>query len=225
MSAISGYPMGARLTADFYARDLIDKDEACRICTFCSTSGPMFIIGTVGVGLLFSFKIGVIVLFSHMLAAILNGLIYRSYKAKNFSPRPLKFSKTEEQNLLSTCMYNAMQSVLMVGGFIAFAYLLIDVLLNLGLLSGIAKVFGKGITTGIIEVTRGCLELGKSGLSSLATTVIASGLISFGGFSIHMQNLAFLRQTNVSTSFYFLQKITHTVLSVGVSLILGVIFL
>ena len=140
--------MGARLIADFYARDLIDKDEACRICAFCSTSGPMFIVGTVGVGLLFNFKIGVIVLFSHILSAILNGLIYRGYKAKNFEPRPIRFSKTEEQNLLSTCMYNAMQSVLIVGGFIAFAYLLIDVLLNLGLLSGISKLFGKGITTG-----------------------------------------------------------------------------
>ncbi len=225
MSVISGYPMGAKLTAEFYSRGLIDKNEASRICTFCTTSGPMFIIGTVGVGLLFSFKIGILVFISHVISSILNGLIYRSYKARGFTPRPLNFSSSEEHNLLSTCMYNAMQSALIVGGFIAFAYLLIDVLVKIGILSLAISLFGKGITTGLLEVTRGCLELGKSGLPALSTTMIASGLISFGGFSIHMQNLVFLRQANVSTNFYFLQKITHTILSVGISFVLGMLFL
>ena len=47
MSILSGYPVGAKLTADFYEKGLITKGQACRITTFTSTSGPLFIVGTV----------------------------------------------------------------------------------------------------------------------------------------------------------------------------------
>ena len=40
----------AKLTTEFYEMGLINKPDAQKIMSFCSTSGPMFIIGTVGVG-------------------------------------------------------------------------------------------------------------------------------------------------------------------------------
>jgi nucleoside recognition membrane protein YjiH len=79
MSVLSGYPVGAKLTADFYEKGLITKGQACRITTFTSTSGPLFIVGTVGIGMFHSAKLGIIILLSHFIGAILNGLIYRKY--------------------------------------------------------------------------------------------------------------------------------------------------
>lgn len=81
MSIISGYPVGAKLTSDLYESKLLSYGQACRTTTFTSTSGPLFIIGTVAIGMFNSYKMGLIVLFSHLFGALLNGLIYRNYKA------------------------------------------------------------------------------------------------------------------------------------------------
>ena len=79
MSIISGYPVGAKLTSDCYKQGLITTTEASKITTFTSTSGPMFIIGTVGVGMLHSYLAGVIIFLSHILASIINGIFYRNF--------------------------------------------------------------------------------------------------------------------------------------------------
>ena len=47
MAILSGYPVGSKMIADLYIQGKISKDEAYRMSAFCSTSGPMFIIGAV----------------------------------------------------------------------------------------------------------------------------------------------------------------------------------
>ena len=55
--------------------------------SFCSTSGPMFIIGAVGAGMFNSTFAGYIMFTSHVLGAFLNGIIYRNIKVKEFDPK------------------------------------------------------------------------------------------------------------------------------------------
>lgn len=76
MSVISGYPIGAKLTSEFYERNLITKDDAQKILSYCSTSGPLFVIGSVGVGFFASNKIGIFLFLSHILSSIINGIIF-----------------------------------------------------------------------------------------------------------------------------------------------------
>ena len=52
ISAVSGYPVGARLASDLRLKNDISKYEGQRLISFCSTSGPLFIIGAVAVGML-----------------------------------------------------------------------------------------------------------------------------------------------------------------------------
>lgn len=82
MAILSGYPVGSKMIADLYIQGKISKDEAYRMSAFCSTSGPMFIIGAVGVGMFKSSLIGYILFISHSLSAFLNGLIYRKLGCK-----------------------------------------------------------------------------------------------------------------------------------------------
>ena len=84
MSILSGYPIGAKLTADLYNNNQITQKQAETISSFTSTSGPLFIIGTVGIGFFNSHKLGLIVLISHYVSALLNGLLYRN---KNYYER------------------------------------------------------------------------------------------------------------------------------------------
>ena len=82
MAILSGYPVGSKMIADLYIQGKITKDEAYRMSAFCSTSGPMFIIGAVGVGMFKSSLVGYILFISHSLSAFLNGLIYRKLGCK-----------------------------------------------------------------------------------------------------------------------------------------------
>ena len=83
MAILSGYPVGSKMIADLFTQGKINKEEAFRMSAFCSTSGPMFIVGAVGASMFKSASIGYILFLSHILSAFLNGLIYRKIGTKN----------------------------------------------------------------------------------------------------------------------------------------------
>ncbi len=228
MSVISGYPVGAKLISEFHKNGSIDDGEAHRLISFCSTSGPMFIIGSIGASLFLDKTAGIIIFISHILSSLLNGIIYRKYK---FTKGNLALPKIKsDEVVLSECMYNTIISVLTVGGFIAISFTAIEIMLNLNLFKPfefivdfLLKPFnlsvGKELFTGIIEVTRGCVDIANLGLKPALFIPIVTGLVSFGGLSIHLQSYTFLQDCKIKYKFFLLTKITHTVLSVCVSLI------
>ena len=93
MSIISGYPVGAKMTADLYESGKITKNDAFKMTSFCSTSGPMFIIGAVGIGMLKNATFGYIIMISHIIGALLNGLLYRK-SLSSFSHAEMVLSET-----------------------------------------------------------------------------------------------------------------------------------
>ena len=234
LSVISGYPMGAKLICNMYELGRINKTDAKRMLSFCSVSGPMFIVGTVGVGFLFSFKAGLIILISNIIASLINGLIYRGKDNENVE---FEFNEKTADNLLYDSVYDALISILMVGGFIVISFLIIDVLNNLHITSAISsavcRVFNlqksqyvvSSVLEGFIEITRGILDLGKTNASLTIKTIIASGLIGFGGISIMMQSTSFLKRLNISIKTIILQKITQAILCVLITTPFAIIFI
>lgn len=236
MSIISGYPMGAKLTSDFYEYGLINKAEATRIMSFCSTSGPLFVIGSVGIGFFVNQTFGIFLFLSHILASILNGLLYRNCGKKTLKNNDIDSAK--ENNTIKTnsfsleeIMYSTIRSILIVGGYIVIFYTLIQILLDINILSPLIFILQKlglnnfeatGLVSGIIEVTKGISIL--SGTQNIKTAfIISSGLISFGGISIFFQSFAFLDKIKLSKKFFLLQKITHSILSVAISYLISLI--
>lgn len=237
ISMISGYPVGAKVISDLYSNGKITSKTANKLCTFCCTSGPIFIVGTVGTIMLKNTKLGVIILLSHLLSNIVNGIIFRNaFVEKDNKQTENELIKTDYGQALSKSMQNAVLSVLVVGGFISIFYLLIDILTDIHILNTFSNLIniifsplkikiGSGISSGIIEITRGCLEISKSNCSNLIKCVTCTGIITFGGISIHCQSLSFLSQAKINVKFYFLQKFVHTILSIIICIGLCTIFL
>lgn len=217
MSIFCGYPIGAKLASDFYENKIISQDEVKRVSSFASTSGPLFIIGVVGIGMLSSFKIGIIIFVSHILGAIINGILF-SLKQKKQSSKTAFALSSPSKNLLSDCMYNAVISVLLVGGFIAFFTVLIDIFLSVPMLS---KFKYNYVLSGIIEITRGVLDLSLGGLCPKAICTFSTFLISFGGICIHAQSMAFLSKCNVKYFGFFIQKLLHAIISCLIAFVLS----
>ena len=74
-SILSGYPTGARLTAELRRSGSITKGQARDMLNFCSTSGPLFIVGAVGTDMLGDCRAGYIILAAHCTGAIVTGII------------------------------------------------------------------------------------------------------------------------------------------------------
>ncbi len=231
MSILSGYPLGAKLIKDFHAAGHLTDLQAKTATAFCSTSGPIFMIGSVGVGLLNNYKSGIIIFCAHILASFVNGILFRQKDNQPSTP----ILNHNPNNLLSNSMEQTVISCIFVGGFISFAYLLIDILSNVGILSIIGNFvdnillfgkanFGQYLASGMFEVTRGCLDLSQSNLSIMSKTIIATGLTAFGGLSVHLQSMGFLSAANIKYTFFLKTKIAHTVIAVVLSYILCIIF-
>ena len=236
MSILSGYPVGAKLTSDLYENKCIDIGQAHRIITFTSTSGPLFILGTVAVGMFSSKMLGYTILLSHFIGALLNGLLFRNYMFKSTKQPTTQLEIIPSKNILEDCMLNSIKSILIVGGYISIFFMLITMINNFNLFEPICSLITKimpnlskstinSVFNGIIELTRGCLDLSRCGLSLRTNAIILSGLISFGGISINLQALTFLKKMNINLKFYFFQKVTHSILSMALAFLFGLIML
>ncbi len=230
MSIISGYPVGAKITAELYEKGVLSKGQASKTTTFTSTSGPLFIVGTVGANMFDSSKLGYLILLCHILGAFINGILYRNTFLEK-QPEIL-ITSIKRKNVLEDTMYGAIKSVLIVGGYIVVFFMIINMINRYNLLYPLNSFLAlithsnisttRAITNGIIEVTRGCLDLSVLGLSRKKALVFCTGLISFGGISIIMQALTFLKRFNISTWFFIKSKITQTIISVLIALLFTV---
>lgn len=234
LSALSGYPMGAKLICLMHENGQADTTEAEKMLSFCSVSGPMFMLGTVGVMMLNSKIAGLIILISNIIASLLNGLIYRGKPLP--AKRDLKIYNKNSFSL-SDCVYDSLISILMVGAYVVLSFFIIQIFSSLCIFdfatNTLCSVFSldnshnivRSILVGCIEMTAGILQLSSINISLCAKTIIASGLVSFGGLSIFLQSLNFLSKLNIKPKTMLKQKLTQTILTLIISIPLSLIFL
>lgn len=218
MSVLSGYPVGSKMIADLYESGKISKTDAFRMSSFCSNSGPMFIVGSVGVMMLLSVSAGYIILVSHILSALLNGFIYRNIKCTEENKQERILNKKEFN--FGDIIYSSTSAILNVGAIIVLFFLIIECF------SPILNLFSPTIASflkGLIEITKGCLDVSKLIINQNLKTIICSFLISFGGFSTIFQSIALLKKVKMKVSLFTLQKFTHAILSAIITCLLCLI--
>lgn len=247
MSILSGYPVGAKIIGDLGENGLIDETDATKMSAFCSTSGPLFIVGSVGVGMFGSAAAGKLLILVHALSALITGLIFRFYRqAETATTRTSKNApqtgrlqvssaktKAKNGNALYDCVYSSVISIATVGGFICVFYVLADIFQNLDILFPIWKTLffitknetlSKAFSYGLIECTRGCKMLALCGLSTYSLA-FASSLIAFGGVSVLVQSVCFLKKAYVKISVFLIAKTIQTVISFLLTLALTFVVL
>ncbi len=232
MSLLSGYPVGARMLADFYENRLLDTDECKKISAFTSTGGPIFIVGTVGAGLFGDKRIGYVILAAHVLSALLNGLVYRGKRTAE-KPHLTKPAKSPD-NVLSESINSAVLSVLTVGGYVALMGMAADALSNLKILDALSAPFGlisetaagifRSVVISAVEMTRGCLEIEKTAASLPLKIALASFAVSFGGLSVSLQSITFLSKCKIKAGFYLLSKTTQGLIGFLIGFVAGYLF-
>jgi len=230
----SGYPIGAKTTADLLKSNKITLEEANHLITFTNNSGPLFISGAVGIGIYQNPTIASLLLISHYASALLVGILFRFLKntsnnnnASNESTiEIINFSKIG--SILGDIIRRSLSTLFMLGGFIVIFAVFTSILDSLGILSSISKILfpqldiytSNSLMYGILEVTTGITRLANSNLSLFFKIISTSFFIGFGGLSVHLQTLNILSDTPISTSRYFIGKTLQAIISSVISFLL-----
>ncbi|MBO7526348.1 MAG: hypothetical protein J6T74_00450 [Clostridia bacterium] len=232
MSVITGYPVGSKLIADMYNNKNIDKYEAQRALAFCSNSGPMFILGSVAVGMFGNKKIGIIILISHIIGSILNGIIYRN-TGKNHTKKQKNEEKMQKNTHLdfnfSKNVFDSVSSILLIGGVICFCFVIIEAITSNTFFINMFSRFGKNanifssLFCGLFEITKGCLMLSECSLPICTIVPLLTFIISFGGISTMLQAMAFTNKI-ITIKKFCLIKFTHAIFSLFFCLLILFVF-
>ena len=239
MGISSGYPVGAKIVSDLRENNCCTKIEGERLLAFTNTSGPLFIIGSVGVGMFGDSKIGLLLLLTHFIASILVGILFRFYhkndnilKNNNYIPKSkptFKLSMLGE--LMSNAIKNSIATLLLICGYMIFFSVLTNILSNTNIsfylsksiecffsILGFSAEMSLPIINGIIEVTGGISELSLlKNVDYIELLPCVAFVLGFGGFSVCMQVNSIISNTDLSIKPYilgkFLQGIISTVLT------------
>lgn len=242
MSILAGYPMGARLIGQLRSRNEISIQEAQHMLSFCSTSGPLFILGAVSIGMLGNAQIGYTLLCVHILSAIFTGLLLKPAR-----PFPLVCEMDTRKKITSmpfgTMLLNAITeglkgmslvgslillfsiilSLLKAGGFMQYIVFSIEKLL---VVLQMPSIYAEGIFAGVWEISNGAHIL-SSAVPQLTPEKIAliSAVMAWGGFSVHAQSIALLSGSGVKPSAYLCSKLIQTMIAYILALFASYAFL
>ena len=235
MGIISGYPMGAKIISNFKAQGICTNEEAERLLAFTNNSGPLFIIGTVGVGLFGDTKTGVLLFITHILACITVGFLFRFWKTdkKRFSNK-IRNNSGLSQNyiclsnlgeIMANAIMNSINTIFLIGGFVVLFSVIISILQNSNILAmlsnlinpilnflNIPNYYANGILTGLIELTNGVCKIATIANKSLSTNIlICAFLLGFGGISIALQILSITSKAKISIKPYLIGKLLQAI--------------
>lgn len=229
MGFISGYPTGAKIVTNLRENKICSRIEAERLLTFTNNSGPLFILGFVGISIFLNSEIGYLLLFTHILSAITIGFIFRFWKKdieiKTQTILPIK-SNINTNNfgiILTESIKKSILAIVNIGGFVVLFSVIISIFKNCKIIYLISKLLNfinvpetlsTSLITGLLEISNGisCLNIiNSSNISNLI--ILAAFLLGFGGISVILQVYSIISKTDISIKPYILAKILQGIIA------------
>jgi sporulation integral membrane protein YlbJ len=204
----SGYPVGAKLSAQLTEQGQLTRVEGERLAAFTTTADPMFMTSAVAIGFLGRPEMAGLLLLSHFGAAILVGFLFRFYRQASaqqtqaitpmlpphFSLLRHAFKQMHQARLrdgrnlgelLTDAIEHAIQLVLVIGGFVVG----FSVLLAFVPFAQMNAVYALPLIGSLLEVTLGVKAISELTGNMVMTQVMAllSFALAWGGLSVHVQ--------------------------------------
>ncbi|WP_250278917.1 sporulation integral membrane protein YlbJ [[Clostridium] colinum] len=245
LGMLSGYPIGAKITSILRENNKISQIEAQRLVSFTNNSGPLFIIGTIGIGMFQNMYVGYLILAIHYISAITVGILFRFYKNSgtiiinnniSFKEALLKLKLARIKNnktigeILGDSVKSSLETISIVGGFVILFSVISELFKVSGIFDKIGKLFfsenlqpfSNGLFMGIIEITNGINIL--SSVGGIYAIIITCGLVSFSGLSILAQTSSMIYKSDIKISLYIFSKILHSIFAIIYAIICIPIF-
>lgn len=211
LGIISGYPLGALTAGQLYESNYLSKVEAERLLAFCNNSGPLFILGSVGVAVYSNIKYGAVMYISHILAAVTVGIIFRFYGKNKHSSPPTRMG-TEKRSIgeiFNTSLQKSISSILTVCGAVMFFSVASRLIIDLMPIGGTIGA----IVSGLAEFVTGTVKIAALDIPTATKLILTAAVVGFAGASVHAQVMAVIARYNLSLFPYILGKMLHGVIS------------
>jgi len=221
LSIISGFPSNARNTRTLYDKNLITLDEANHILTFSHFSNPLFILTTVAIFFFNDKDVGVILLISHYLSNFFVGILFRNYFHHNDIDSKKEVNKIDFGNVFIGAIKKSIDTILLICGIVTVFLLLSSIVIN----TFDFNIYNSMLIKGLLEITIGIEALGKLNLSMIYKAVITSCFLAFGGFSVHMQVMSQIAETEIKYRYFFIGRLYQMIFSGVITYIICLLIL
>ncbi|QUI22938.1 hypothetical protein HZI73_11840 [Vallitalea pronyensis] len=211
---LSGFPVGAKITADLLKKGAVTLPQAQYMLTFCNNASPMFIIGFIATGLFGRAAIGILMLMVIYTANIITACIYRIVYAKALSHNHHEGSAKHTSRKITFSIFdesimNAITLIVKIGGYIIFFSIIMNCLKLIPIQGHILKDF----TFGLMELANGTKLLVSASATLPVRFVLLSTLVAFGTFSVHAQTASVIHDTDLHIKPYIMAKLINAVIT------------
>ncbi len=215
MSIISGFPSGPKYISRLYLEKKLTKEESNYLLLFTHFANPLFVLGTCG-ALLHSQSLAISIFCCQLFSNFIVGFLCRPKKKRqNKIPTKEKLnanSPSKPSSLLIAlpdAINSAIEVLLFMLGSICFFMFFSKILITILQL----KKFPAAILTGILDLTSGISLVSQLPFHTKFIASIMLSFITFGSFSVHLQVMNALRQTDLSYSYFFLGRVIQTAIA------------
>ncbi len=221
---VSGFPVGAKSTAELYLSGEIDKRGAAMLSVLSGNAGISFVLSYVGTNLFSSSRIGLILYLSQLFGSVITATAYSVINRGKVTSKdgvPLNknsfLRKSTEESFISAVSGSAL-SALSVTAFITV----------FGVIIKYVKYFVEKIhltptnsqlltaaTSSILEISNGCMD--ASTLRSPYCFALCAFAIGFSGMSVIFQSMVYLKKANISAALFISLKFVQGSISMFVT--------
>ncbi|GAY76451.1 membrane protein [Sporolactobacillus inulinus] len=243
MGVVSGFPAGARITADLYKDKKLTKSEAERLASFTNFSNPLFIFSVTAVQFFHQASLGIIFALSHYFGNLCVGLTMRFFSNSKKGQIPSKSARDSFMHL-SVCTKSVLRTISrseknrrcrrVIGydtlgnwRFHRSFSMLYQLFLNIGAINllgevlsicfkwiGFSPELGSAVIPGLFELTIGDKSVAElTSVPLIEQVVVVSGLLGFCGFSIQAQAVSILSQAGLSSRLFLIGRILQMIYS------------
>ena len=222
MSIISGNPSNAKYTRELYLNKDLNKYEATKILCFSCFSNPLFILGTVSLMFLENKRVGILILFCHYIGNIIIGLLLRNYypskDEKNQISLIIAINEMHKKRIsnhetfgkiFTNSLINSINTLLLILGVMTICLVFTTIIDNNINLNSILQ----SSLNGMVEMTQGLKYISLQSLPLKIKTVLSVMILSFGGFSVHLQIISILSDTDIKYLPFLTARIVHAIIS------------
>jgi sporulation integral membrane protein YlbJ len=247
MGLAAGYPMDAVITSRFREQGLCTRVEGERLLAFTNTADPLFMIGAVAVGMFKSPELGALIALAHYASAFLVGFGFKFWGRASASTeaevrstqgnifvrafREVMIARQEDGRpfgkLLRESVTESILTLLMIGGFIVFFAVMIEIMHLSGFLSiasvpvlfvyhllGLDPELVKPTLAGLLEIDIGVAQTAAVTAAPLIQKVsVVGAIIAWSGLAVHAQVASVITNTDIRMTPYFIARFAQAVLA------------
>lgn len=212
LGLISGYPQGAVTAGQLYDGMYLSKSEAERLLAFCNNSGPLFILGTVGVSVYHSVNAGIMLYAAHILGAISVGIVFRFYKSDTYNA-PVNSINTKKQNvseIFSQAITDSITNILKVCAAVLFCSVISNLIMDMLMIND----YCKAVIASMLEFVSGIGRISYLDAGMSEKLLLSAAVCAFAGISVHLQVMGVVAKSKLSLKPYIIGKFLHSAFAV-----------